>query len=176
MGRRQLPHLQSNDLIHIKCGKCETGAEPAQPLSHSEPGEAVLHVGSGNQPESCPLSSCSQPGADSSVKWMCLQGLELGGAWQKRECPHLGLADLKECVSPTRSATDLRLGSSPPAHPATHPLKMWTHSRKRRAPQSREGTCSNGGSDSIARYHVLFLLFSTFFKLYLLSPSKKYCM
>lgn len=138
MGRRQLPHLQPSDLIHIKCGKCETGAEPAQPLTRSpQPGEAVLHVGSGTQPESCPLSNCSQPGADFSVKWMCLQGLELGGAWQKCECPHLGLADLKECVLPTRSATDLRLGSSPPARPPLALGRCGRKDRKRSAPQKQ---------------------------------------
>lgn len=121
MGRLQLPHLQSSDLIHVKCAKCETGAEPAQPLTQ--------------RPEK--LSSTWAWGVSRrAVHLVIAPGLELihkssgcvfwGWSWelpvQKCVCPHSGLAYFMEFVSSPRSTSDPRLGRAViPSGPHPHP-------------------------------------------------------
>lgn len=76
MGRRQLPHLQSNDLIHVKCGKCETGAESAQPLPQSwEKLPSTWAQGISQRAVHLAIAPSPEP---IHVKWMCLLGAAAG--------------------------------------------------------------------------------------------------
>ena len=80
MGGRQLPHLQSNDLIHVKCGKCETGAEPAQPFTQG-PEKLPSTWAQGISQRAVHLVIA--PSQEPVRKWSgCVfQGLERRGAW-----------------------------------------------------------------------------------------------
>lgn len=76
MGRRQLPHLQSNDLIHVKCGKCETGAEAAQPLAQGREKLSSTWA-QGVSQRAVHLAIAPSPG-QIHVKWLCLPGAAAG--------------------------------------------------------------------------------------------------
>jgi hypothetical protein len=82
----QLPHLQSNDLIHVKCSKCELGAQASFSL---EPRRSCALHGFRESAESGSLSNHSQQGADSEPSGHICQGVELGGAYADRHvCAH----------------------------------------------------------------------------------------
>lgn len=120
MGRRLLPHLQSDDLIHVKCGKCEAGAEAAQPLTQSR--EKLSSPWAQGISQRAVHSAIAPSREPIHVKWLCLclPGAAAGSV-QKREGPPLGLADLRGFVFLPRSYHQAGQSHYPPSTPSSPP-------------------------------------------------------
>lgn len=104
----QLPHLQSNDLTHLKCSKYESGTEPAG--ISLEPRRSWAGF-SWAQGISCPLVIIPSSGAAPSQE-VCSQWNGVGRWLCGHECAHtwkLFISGNVHCSSSLRRASDYKL-------------------------------------------------------------------